>query len=81
MNVIVYNKYFQISDQQTLFEDEPCVMVDDSIKLLPNLLVMLGLYKSTSESRRAGRVGDIPKGWSVIQANKITTIWVWNPFL
>ena len=81
MNVIVNNEFFQTTDKTTLFEEEDCYILDDSVTLLPNLLVTLGLYKTTSEARRAGRVGELPKGWSVIQGNKLTTVWVWNPFM
>lgn len=34
--------------------------------LLPNLLVELGLFKSTSDAMRAGHKGEIPKGYTVI---------------
>lgn len=47
---------------------------------LPNLLVELGAYKSTSEARRAGREGLIPKGYTELRASKkYGTIYIWNP--
>jgi hypothetical protein len=79
MNVVIYNQYFRNSDQKILFGDEPCYMLDSQVTLLPNLLVALGLYKNTSVARRAGRSGEIPKGWSEIQGNKLTKVWIWNP--
>lgn len=39
----------------------------------------LGIYKSTSEARRAGRIGNIPKGYSEIKASKKVILYVWNP--
>jgi hypothetical protein len=42
-------------------------------------MLELGLYKSTSEARRANRVGDVPSGWTEMKGNKKTFIWIWNP--
>ena len=46
---------------------------------LPNLLVELGVYKSCSIARRAGRIGEVPTGYTELKASKKNDIYIWNP--
>lgn len=78
MNIIVKTNHYQDSDKYTLFGDEDVHFCYHG--MLPNLMVELGLYKSTSDARRAGRDGNIPKGWTEMKGNKKTPIWIWNPW-
>jgi len=76
-NIIVRSSEWQDSDITTLFGDEDVHFTDQ--KLIPNLMVELGVFPSTSTARRAGRVGDIPTGWTEFKASKKRKIWIWNP--
>lgn len=77
MNIVIKNSCWTDRDIRCLFGDEPVIFSDaDNIT---DLVVELGLYKSKSQARNAGRTGDIPKGWSEVKGNKITTLWIWNP--
>lgn len=83
MNIIVSDSKWVQSDIAALFGDfnncvEEDVMFVNDIPM-PNLLVKLGVFKSTSQARRAGRIGDIPKGWSQYKASRKVTLWIWNP--
>lgn len=80
MNIVVKTKFLQDSDIPLLFEDEDVILIEDGV-LFPNLLVNLGLYSSTTQARKSGRVGEIQKGWSEIKANKKTKLWIWNPWM
>jgi hypothetical protein len=61
-----------------LFGDETVHFTDASD--LPGLLVELGIYKSKSDARRAGREGPIPDGWThELRASKKNRLWIWNP--
>jgi hypothetical protein len=75
MNIIITDSKWDCSDFN-LF-DEPIYFM--TAKDLPNLLVKAGVYRSTSQARRAGRVGDVPKGWTELKASKKHTLWIWNP--
>lgn len=77
MNIVVNQSDWTSRDIELLFSGEPVEFVDN--KPLPNLLAELGVYKSTTQARKAGRVGELPKGWSEIKASKKVTIWLWNP--
>lgn len=77
MNIVVAASQWQPSDITTLYADEQVKYVDDVA--LPNLLVELGIFPSTSKARQAGRVGCIPSGWTVYKASKKVTLWIWNP--
>ena len=79
MNVIVKTNHLLDTDKETLFGEEDVHYCYHG--MLPNLLVELGLYKSTSQARRSGRVGSIPKGWTEMKGNKRNKLWIWNPFL
>lgn len=76
-NVVIVDSDWIESDIYLLFGDE-YVHFTYTIDL-PSLLKELGIYKSTSEARKAGRIGDVPKGWSEIKASKKRRLWVWNP--
>ena len=78
MNIIVKNKFIQLTDKETLFLDEDVTYVDDTLDL-PNLCVKLGVYKSTSQARGANRKGAIPTGFTEMKLNKKTPAWIWNP--
>ena len=45
---------------------------------LETLCYELGGYKSKSEARRAGRYGEIPKGYSEMWLNKKTRLYIYN---
>lgn len=77
MNIVVSESTWTQRDISCLFGDESVIFTD--AKNLTDLVVDLGLYKSKSQARSAGRVGEIPKGWSEIKGNKTTTLWIWNP--
>lgn len=77
MNIVVNQSDWTPRDIELLFDGEPVEFVDN--KPLPNLLAELGVYKSATQARKAGRIGDLPKGWSEIKASKKVTIWLWNP--
>lgn len=82
MNVVVKESAWQQQDIETLYGDwdgtvEKVTMVNN--KPLPNLLVELGVFKSTSQARQAGRTGDIPTGWTQFKASRKVTLWIWNP--
>ncbi|QKN84809.1 hypothetical protein KNV05_gp146 [Vibrio phage River4] len=80
MNVIIFNENVQPSDRATLFGDEEVVFVAPSdARDLPSLLAFLGIYKSTSQARQAGRKGKIPTGWTVMKASKKVELFIWNP--
>ena len=77
INCIILDSAWQESDQRALFEFEEVVF--ESARDLPNLLVKLGVFPSTSMARRAGRTGPIPEGLTHIKASKKVDLWVWNP--
>ena len=80
MNVIINNSNVQTTDRHTLFEDEPVIIVEEGVcNDLPQLLKHLGVYVSTSQARKAGRIGDIPVGWSEIKASKKVELFLWDP--
>lgn len=80
MNVIINNSNVQPTDQQTLFCDEPVIVVEKGdCSDLPQLLKHLGVYQSTSQARKTGRVGGIPVGWNEIRASKKVELFLWNP--
>lgn len=78
MNIIIDGEFLQSTDPSTLFVDEPIRFVDNCNDLT-DLVVMLGLFPSKSQARKAGRVGPIPEGWNVIKGNKKTPLYIWNP--
>lgn len=76
-NVVVKNSPWTPRDLEILFGGEPIHFTE--AQDLPNLLVELGVFKSCSDARRAGRVGPIPSGWTELKASKKRRIWIWNP--
>lgn len=76
-NLIISSSKWRESDISTLFGDEPVEFVDDID--LSRLAVQLGAYKSTTQARKAGRVGPIPMGWTEWKPNKLMRVWIWNP--
>lgn len=46
---------------------------------IESLMLEIGAYSSKSQARQAGRKGPIPPGWTELQANKISKVWIWNP--
>lgn len=77
MNVVIWNEFVKTTDKETLFSDEPVIFSKETE--LPNLLKEIGVYKSTSQARKAGRCGRVPDGWSVIKASKKVELFIWNP--
>lgn len=77
-NIVVAESDWREEDIYTLFEREYVHFTTATD--LPSLLKEVGVYKSTSEARRAGRTGDIQKGWSEIKASKKRRLWIWNPY-
>ncbi|MBV36211.1 MAG: hypothetical protein CMP47_12300 [Rickettsiales bacterium] len=83
MNIVINDSAWQEKDIATLYGDtnnnvdEEVRFVDE--KPMPNLLVELGVFKSTSQARQAGRTGEIPKGWTQYKASRKVTLWIWNP--
>lgn len=76
-NVVVKNSAWTQRDIDLLFGDENVRFTEAND--LPGLLKELGVFKSTSEARRAGRTGDIPTGFAELKASKKHRIWIWNP--
>lgn len=77
-NVIVKTSAWAERDIEVLFGSEPVHFTEASD--LPNLLVELGIFPSTSAARRAGRDGAIPDGFTDrFKASKKRFIWIWNP--
>lgn len=82
-NIIVKDSKWHPRDISLLFgtDDDPEVEVHfTEAKDIPNLLKELGIFKSTSAARRAGRTGPIPEGWTdEFKASKTKRLWIWNP--
>ncbi|CAL9991826.1 hypothetical protein VPHD479_0329 [Vibrio phage D479] len=78
INIVVDNEFVQPTDAPTLFDDVPLTIIPASFTMT-DLVVELGLFKSKSQARKAGRVGPIPTGWSELKGNKKTFLFVWNP--
>ncbi|MBF84539.1 MAG: hypothetical protein CL489_08700 [Acidobacteria bacterium] len=76
-NIIVDNGNVLDSDKELIFGDEEVITTE--VMPLPNLLHTLGVYKSTSQARKAGRVGDIPTGYTEYKASKKVRLFIWNP--
>ena len=77
-NVIVKNSNWKESDIETLFGDEEVHFTEAND--LSVLMKELGVFPSTSEARRAGRVGPIPEGFTEeFKASKKRRLWIWNP--
>lgn len=77
MNIVVGSSPFTERDIELLFGGESVITTDAAN--LTDLVAELGLFSSKSQARKAGRVGDIPKGWTEMKGNKKTHLWIWNP--
>ena len=77
MNIIISSSKWLVSDIKTLFGNEKVTFT--LATEIPNLMVELGLYPSTSKARQANRKGTVPSGWTEMKGNKQTPIWIWNP--
>ena len=77
-NIVVKNSKWIDSDLETLFENEEVHFTEHTD--IPSLLVELGIFKSKSQSRQAGRQGEIEKGFTDnFKASKKRKLWIWNP--
>lgn len=76
-NLLVKESPWTFRDLDTIFGDEHIDAIEDAY--LDVLLARLGIYKSSSEARRAGRQGPIPLGYSEIKASKKDRLFIWNP--
>lgn len=76
-NIVVSSSPWRNSDLVTLFNDE-AVMYCEAVDL-PNLMVEVGIYPSTSKARQAGRKGNIPAGYTEFRASKKRQLYIWNP--
>lgn len=77
-NVVVRHSKWQEKDIELLFEDEEVHFTDATC--LSVLMKEMGIFRSTGESRRAGRVGPIPEGFTFeFKASKKVRLWIWNP--
>lgn len=77
MNVVIKGSPWTERDLKCLFKDELSYVIDADD--LSKLAVIVKAYKSTSEARRAGRVGPIPTGFTEWKASKKVRVWIWNP--
>lgn len=77
MNVVISWSPYTHRDLEIVFPDEDVVFVNSTN--MTDLVCELGLYKSKSQARDAGRLGDIPTGYNQIKGNKKTTLYIWNP--
>lgn len=77
-NVIVRNSAWTDRDIELLFDNEEIHFTDATD--LSVLMKEMGIFKSTSDARRAGRVGPIPDGFTFeFKASKKVMLWIWNP--
>ncbi len=76
-NIVVSSSPWRDSDLAALFNDE-AVMYCEATDL-PNLMVEVGAYPSTSKARQAGRQGAIPTGYTEFKASKKRQLYIWNP--
>lgn len=76
-NVIIHGPWLKFEDPSYLFGKEPFHVTDTTD--LSRLLVELGIYKSTTQARKAGRSGEVPTGWTEYKASKKRFLWIWNP--
>ena len=77
MTVVIKSSKATKRDIEVVFNSEKFLFVESLT--LDSLCKELGVYKSTSDARRAGREGKVPVGYSEIKASKKITLFVWNP--
>lgn len=78
MNIVISSSPYTEQDLKTLYCGEDIIYYD-GVNELSVMLTQLGLYKSSSQARKANRYGPIPSGWTEFKGNKTTTVWIWNP--
>jgi hypothetical protein len=82
-NIVVRSSPYTEKDLDLIFGDnegrieEEILFVEDVD--LSVLVKDLGIYPSTTRARAAGRVGALPKGYTVIKASKTRFLFLWNP--
>lgn len=76
-NIVISHSPWLASDIPTLFDDEEVLHCD--AQDLPNLMVEVGAYPTTSKARHAGRQGAIPQGYTEFKASKKRQLFIWNP--
>lgn len=77
-NIVIKQSAWTDRDIELLFGDEDVHFTEATD--LPSLLKEIGVFPSTSQARRAGRVGDIPTGFThAFKASKKRRLWIWNP--
>lgn len=74
---VAVKKNLQPTDISIIYGDEPVIFTE--AVTITDLVVELGLYKSKSQARNAGRVGLLPTGYNEIKASKISRVYLWNP--
>ena len=77
MNIVIQGSPFTPRDLAVIFPDEPVLVVPNTG--IPNMLKALGVYKSSNQAIRAGRIGEIPTGYTEFKASKKVTLYIWNP--
>lgn len=77
MNICLRKSPHTPRDLDLLFGSEPVHMSD--AEDLQSLMLECKIYKSKSQSIKAGRHGPIPQGWTVLRASRKVTLWIWNP--
>lgn len=77
-NVVVKSSPWTERDITALFGDEEVHFSEATD--LPGLLKEMGIFRSTSQARQAGRTGPIPEGFTFkFKASKKQDLWIWNP--
>lgn len=77
-NIVIKSSEWNQSDLVTLFGDEEVFFAESTE--MGALMRELGIFPSASQARKAGRTGDVPKGWTAeFKASKKRRIWIWNP--
>lgn len=74
---VVWEGNLSVNDFDNVFNNESFVV--SKSESLQELMVELGLFKSRSAARAAGRVGPIPDGYTEFKGNKKTFLYLWNP--
>lgn len=77
MNIVVKQSDWKEDDMEIVFNGEEFQFTE--CEDLSTLMKEIGAFPSTSQARKAGRSGEIPKGFTEFKANKKKWIWIWNP--
>jgi len=82
-NVVVKNSSWTQRDLEILFSEEGKTVEEihfTEVEDMQSLMAELGIFSSKSQAIKAGRKGEIPKGWtSEFKASKKYRLWIWNP--